>query len=73
MNEEEALKKVSAANKQVLLAMGALLLASLNATKAFRYLQEVTHRERTFPSENEAEQVKQEVENMVEAYSENVN
>lgn len=70
----EALKRVDRANKQILLGMGALLLASLNASKAVKHLQKVVYRE-TVVSKAPAtyEDTKEALEDMVETYSSGVN
>lgn len=71
--EQIALLKMKRANQQIVLAMGALTLASLNARKAMRYLAEVRRRGIVPEATQSAEDNKKALEDMVEVYSSSVN
>lgn len=74
MNREEALKRTSRAQIGIVVGMAALIWASLNATRAIRYLQGVVPSDRIISvSDQEPKDTKKALENMVETYYESVN
>lgn len=74
MDREEALRKASRANIQLLIGAGALFLASLNTFKVVQYLQGVISRGSILSvSEQEPEETKKALDQMVETYYESVN
>lgn len=74
MDREEALKKASRANVQIIAGMGMLLLASLNVNKVIGYLQGVLPRDKIVSVADQApEDTKEALEAMLEDYSSKVN
>jgi transcription termination factor NusB len=70
---QRSMDRITRANKAVLLAMGALFAASLNATKAMQDLYEVMKREDTMETPEENQEVDQALEQLVDNYKEGIN
>lgn len=72
---QHAMKRMVKANRQVIAAMGVLMLASLNATKAMQDLTQEVERSGSWreATKEEAEAVEEEIADMVATYSSQVN
>lgn len=72
---EAAIKKINKSNRQVIVAMGVLFLASLNATKATQKLTQEVERSGHWKeaTEEEAGEVEEELADMVATYASQTN
>lgn len=71
-NVERALKKASSVNKLIIVAMGALTIASLKASQSMNELSEAWQRAETVEGPEE-EDPAQQMEKIIEEYAERVN
>lgn len=72
---QQAIKRMAKANRRVIAAMGVLMLASLEATKAMQKLNQEVERDGHWKeaTAEETDQVEEAVADMVATYSSQVN